>query len=897
VISSAPNRDGAAARLVERVEATRRESPERALDLLEREFAEAARAASPAQRGELWRLRGHVLRGLRRAQEATVAYARAERLYGRAGNGREQGRCAIGWVDALLYLGRYDDAMRVARAGRRRLSAASDAVSLGRLLNNEANVLHRLDLPERALRRYREARAALRRLGDRYEWSQMGVNEGNCLSLLGECAAARRHYETARAAAEAKERPLDALRAEYNLAYLGFLEHRHEAALDALAKLGERSRERGYPSIAALARLDRAEILLRMGAHGEALEEAQAAVEACAALGLRYEQAKAGTFAALAGFRLGQRHSAAERLEESLRAFHDEGNTVWTGEALVGLATLWWRERQPLAAAALLQAAALHFSAARDREREACALALVVRARLAARDVRGATRARTRLRKHRVPGGSPRQRHLALAAEAAWARAHGDLAAARRALRRAAEAAEQLAARILDEQWRASFWGEWGWPHRALAALELEQGRHAQALEALERGRGRAVLGPAVHVRQAARLSKQVRSWAASRYARDRERGSRSAIAPAGPTPVALESAPLRRELSRRPPEGLTAAGVQSHLPEGVVLLDYLLEDERLGVIAVSKRRVAGRAALAREAKLSALAHRVLFSLRSAAYQSARERGRDAALDADLERLAAIALWPAMEIWGEAPAALAIAPVGPLTRVPWAALPLPDGRRLCEATRLVLVPGLRLGISPRHPARAGRAPLIVASDAGELAHVGLETDDIRRRFPEADVLSGSAATVAAVMERMPAAPWIHFAGHGVYRADAPQWSGLQLADGWLPAESLARVRLAADRVVLAACQSGRALVQPGEEWFGLARTLLLGGVRAVIAAQWDVEDEAARRFMGGLYDRLQAGDQPARALSATQASAAAEGVHPLDWAGYVCLSGPEVLHE
>src|SRR5262249_11808090 len=160
----------------------------------------------------------------------------------------------------------------------------------------------------------------------------------------------------------------------------------------------------------------------------------------------------------------------------------------------------------------------------------------------------------------------------------------------------------------------------------------------------------------------------------------------------------------------------------------------------------------------------SALAHRVLFSLRSAAYQPARERRMDSGLEADLERLAAIALWPVLETWGELPRALAVAPVGPLTRIPWAALPLPGGRRVCEASRVVLVPGLRLGISTRQSARPSGAPLIIASDSGDLAHVSLETADLGRRFPDAEVLEGSAATVSAVLERLPAAPWIHFAG-------------------------------------------------------------------------------------------------------------------------------------
>src|SRR6185503_21376755 len=101
--------------LIDRVEKLRREHPDQAILALERDFAAAARRAGPRERGELWRVRGHVLRGLRRAGEAAKSYARAERSYAEARDGREQGRCAIGWVDALLYLGRYDEAMRVAK--------------------------------------------------------------------------------------------------------------------------------------------------------------------------------------------------------------------------------------------------------------------------------------------------------------------------------------------------------------------------------------------------------------------------------------------------------------------------------------------------------------------------------------------------------------------------------------------------------------------------------------------------------------------------------------------------------------------------------------------------------------------------------------------------------------
>src|SRR5689334_17277618 len=94
----------AARRLVERVEALRKARPARAWRRLERGFAAAARGADDAGRGELWRLRGHVLRSLQRPREAAASYRRAAGWYARARLPREQGRCAIGLVDALMYL-------------------------------------------------------------------------------------------------------------------------------------------------------------------------------------------------------------------------------------------------------------------------------------------------------------------------------------------------------------------------------------------------------------------------------------------------------------------------------------------------------------------------------------------------------------------------------------------------------------------------------------------------------------------------------------------------------------------------------------------------------------------------------------------------------------------------
>lgn len=876
--------------LLERVDSLRRSEPARALTELEAGFKAALRAANAVARGELWRTRGHVLRALRRTREAVACYRRAANWFIKAGDTSEAGRCDIGLVDALMYLGRYDEAHRAAAHGRRLLARAGDKAALARLLNNEGNLWHRLDLPLRALACYREAVRALERAGDAGSARMIGTNVGNCLSLLGRTDEARKHYRAARSAHLAANAGAGALNAAYNLAYLDFLEHRDEAALAGLTQVREEARTLGIPSTAALALLDRAEIFLRMGAHEDALAEATAAIAACGAIGLRYETGKAEVFAALASFRLGAPDAARRGIERALTLFDAEGNRVWTGEALLGLATLWWKEGNARAATALLSAARLRFTEAGDRERAACAATLESRARLASGDTAGARRC---LREGGGTGrASARLRHLRLAAGAALARHDGDVPRARRLLTRAADAAELLAARILDEQWRATFWGEWGWPHRERAALELAEGHLEAAFEALEAGRGRALMGhPTRRAARGGELPAGVRRWAASRHARERVRRSGEALA--GGHAEAPEPG-LRRALATRPPRAIRATQLQRLLPEGALLIDYLVHDGVAGALAITRHTLSGRPTLVTEAQLTQRTHALLFALRGAACAPAGARGADPALERQLAELASLALWPMLR--GRVPDAIAIAPAGPLARVPWAALPLPDGRALCEACETVVVPGLRLGLTRRaRTAAAAGAPLIVAADAGELDAVRTETEALLAAFPRARLLTGADATAERFLALAGDAPWIHFAGHGGWRADAPHESGLRLHDRWLLAGEIASLTLAAEWVTLSACHTARALVHPGEEWFGLARSFLVAGAGAVVAAQWDVEDAPTAELMADVYARLAAGTPLARALAHAQAARRRSGAHPLDWAGFVAMAGPSLL--
>ena len=868
------------ARLIAEVETLGRTRPEEAWEVLARGFAAATRGASPATRGELWRLRGHVLRGLSRFSAAAGAYRRAENWYARAGDVRERGRCAIGLVDTLMYLGRYREAEGVAARGRKALAETGDRLSQARLLNNEGNLHHRLDRPDQALERYRRARRALSRAGDRRGSGMVDGNIANCLSLLGRTDEARRLYRGARRASGRDGFGVDALNAEYNLAYLDFLEHRHERALDGLLRAREGARRDGVPSIAALASLDRAEILLRLGDHESALEEARAAESAFQTLGMTYERAKAEVFTALAHFRLGRPAAARAGLESALTRFMVEGNAVWTGEALVGLATAWWSEGSALAAATLLASAARRFAWAGDVEREACALALLAQVRVDS-DARGAAEALARARRaaRRRPGA--RLSYLLLVAAAQLLRRRGERAAARRHLRRAARLSERLAAGILDEQWRASFWGQWGLPHQELAALEIEADRPDAAFEALERGRGRG-LASASH---RARSRPSWRGWAAGRLARDRARGTRSA-APAAPIVEAAAPRALRRMLASSITPSFRARDVRARLMPGDALIDFALHRGTLSGFVVRRERLEMRPSLLAERELSRLSHDLLFELRRAALEPRERRVPSASLRASLEEMASWVLWPFLDGDAEVPRTIAVVPSGPLARLPWAALPLRDGRPLCAVSELTLVPGLRLAWGEARAA-VGGPPLVVAAPADELDSVLVEAEAVRDALPGAILLAGREATAERFLAMAPRARWVHFAGHGVYESGR---SGLRLHDRWLLAEELDALRLAARGVALSACQTARALVRPGEEWFGFPRSLLLAGAGAVLAAQWDVDDQAAARFMGEVYARLGAGALLGAAVAGTQAGLAALGVHPLDW--FVVLGGP-----
>ena len=246
----------------------------------------------------------------------------------------------------------------------------------------------------------------------------------------------------------------------------------------------------------------------------------------------------------------------------------------------------------------------------------------------------------------------------------------------------------------------------------------------------------------------------------------------------------------------------------------------------------------------------------LLFALRGAAYRRPPTASWTTRFRASARRLAALRALAAARRTHARRRSRSRPPA--LTRLPWATLPLPTAARCARRLRPWSCPAFasrsRAPRASRLRTRAARRPV----DAGELDAFARETETVAAAFPRA---------------RCSRAPTRRPSVSSGWRPGA--------VDPFRRARRLARRRplesgAAPRRPLAARGRAGRAPDRrplgdpvrlphrpragaPGEEWFGLARSFLLAGAGAVVAAQWDVDDAATAELMARLYGHLGAG--------------------------------------
>ncbi|GIV12142.1 MAG: hypothetical protein KatS3mg021_0424 [Fimbriimonadales bacterium] len=501
----------------------------------------------------------------------------------------------------------------------------------------------------------------------------------------------------------------------------------------------------------------------------------------------------------------------------------------------------------------------------------------------------------------------------------------GDFAQAQHCYERALQIRETYRRSIVDADERSRFGEKYFTTYANLAAASLRQNHLAQAAEALERARARE-LTDALYKRQLQlpnapqalqKLLQQQQALEAERYAlhnklRQSDPSDKEALRALNERLFDLTNqqdkidARIRNEfpqyaqlLAPTPPRIQT---IQQGLDNGVVMLYYALLPKELLIVAVSRQQVQGYRVPVKQEQLE-----------NAVQEFRRIISRPPLMRTASERRTLVRLGRQLYDWLVKPAAaslqgakrVALCPEGVLNLLPWGALIVSTDKNgkptyWVERMALHLTPSAGVYRQARgvKPASGGVMVAAVSEYGGfqqasareveallrrsgttlsNLPNVKAEVGRIQQVFRKGvRVAQEQAATPERVRVLAQGARVVHFSCHA--RADNadPYGSALLLApagrdEGLLEAaEVLGSWRLAADIVMLSACETGVGVLRRYEGMYGLARAFLFAGSRSVGASLWAVSDASTAALMGAFYGQYVKGVPKDEALRLAQ---------------------------
>ncbi|MDQ6669272.1 MAG: CHAT domain-containing protein [Chloroflexota bacterium] len=860
-----------------------------------------------------------------------------------AEDGRVRALGLLTRADALRKLGRYAEATQTYQASADLFVAAGDAVGWARTRSGAAATARSTGAYGQVLTELVEARRIFAERGLFLRLARVEGNTGVLLAALGRTEEALAAYQRGLEAAERVEPHDDVIVAESlaNLAIayyqvddheqaevlygraLAIFEHegQHENIARAQRNYARFAAGRGQYSKALSAVLPGRRSLLSMGRTDAAAHLGQVGVDCLVRLNRDAEAAELGLVVARefesSGARVeaavthGLRSVALARIGESeaaLAALDQAQSLFGTAEWDSGLATVRLGRAVVLGETGQWPLALEEAVAIRDELQRHGLIARAAEADL----VR--TRALRALGQHTAATAAARSaldlvrdRALPWLSYHAWrllgelARDTGDADAALAALLQAIANLEHVQGRILTE-YRTSFLADKSDVYEAVVSLLLERGDVERAFELVERAKSRALidaLAGGLDIRVRAHTAEQ-RRLVEELTQRRREHDDRVERAESGRAVLDLERriGVILEELRLAGADDLERLSLlearvyspREQLQTGTALVEYYTIGSDLLVFVMTHASLRAQripdalprvARLQRGLKLNLDAATRAPDLRASLEPNARVL---------LQRLYTVLVHPVADQLANCER-LIVVPHGPLHQIPFAALH--DGLAyLVERFEVVLAPSassLTFCLRPR--AREGERAMVVAhSSDGTLPGAIAEAKAIARIYQTESLLE-ERATVARLREGARDADLIHLATHGVSRVDAPLFSYLRLADGHLSALDCFDLELDCALVTLSACESGRGVVDAGDEQIGLPRAFLYAGARAVLHSLWRIDDRATQTLMEHFYIELRAGRGRAASLRAAQLASLRQSgsAHPFLWAALVLV--------
>jgi CHAT domain-containing protein len=472
------------------------------------------------------------------------------------------------------------------------------------------------------------------------------------------------------------------------------------------------------------------------------------------------------------------------------------------------------------------------------------------------------------------------------------------------AYERAAKVIETVRSSIRERRFRSGYMDDKGQVFVALVRLHLKLARPDRAFQASERLRAYAIapiVSGAVSAAASAKLQElrariqQLQSAVEQENAKPgAERHARAAELFTAKLISAERSWQELQDQSAAESTAMamTVDEVQQSLPPDTGLLEYVVGEDRVMILLVTRTKIASSTSRIPADDLNAR----ISLLRDLVSRPESERWT-----APAAALAGILLTPVAERLSTL-RKLYIVPDGALNYVPYAILPLgSDGRPLVGSIAVAQLPAaswLRAG-APRPPPADGL--LAIAPASAHLRHATEEVRAAAELWPANSMtLVGRQATESAVTKAAGGFGVLHFATHGTFDRLNPLFSALQLepadgADGRLEVHEIIRMRLNVGLVTLSACETALGTgyfsdVPSGGEFIGLTGAFLVAGARSVLATLWRIDDAATVQFMREYYRRVRT-EGKSRALASTQRHLQSIGLyaHPYYWAAFVLI--------
>jgi len=820
---------------------------------------------------------------------------------------------------ALAMLGRYDEAINCGLRARDVFQADSDSLALGKIEHNIGNIYFRRDRYKDAEEFQRSARAHFESAGDLIQLTKIENSLALTLSQQHLTKAAEQLYEQALNRAIATGLKSTQAEIESSIGTLALYQGYYDRALDYLERSRRKYAELNLPHVLAMTEQEIADAYLELNLAPEAIEIYKKVEERFTRLGMHADEARAFAYHGRAEIRLGNLIQAQQLLSRARELYLREGNEV--GAALVELTE-----------AQLLQAKGDYISAqvaARHVETVLTTAGNPRRvlfahwlqgdaARLDQKDVEAKTLLGATLEEARE-SEQPDLVARCLTSLGLLAAASGDNSEAERQFRLAIDVVEKLRAPLPGEEFRSAFFADNLVPYTELARVILASGapRPGEALIAIESARSRSLvdaLGGNLNVR----LDPQDQFDRGLLKTLDEKRHELSYfysqlnqhINPQGVrTPERIRElqaevrqredliAEITRQLrhSRRerggPGENLNLESLQRFLGPDKVLVEFANINDELLAFIVTDSEVNVVRELCLLSEIGAEVAKFRFQIDSLRFGSAAIRRHLPALTARVQQhlgtLYEKLIGPLKHLCQDRD--LVIVPTGKLHYLPFHALY--DGESyLIESRAISYAPSatvLQQCLLRERPEIQKALIVGVADERTPQIHNEIEL--LRTVFSESEVLMDDQATQGRLKDQCHEADLLHLACHAQFRADNPNFSALQLGDGWFTVSDAYGLSLHCSLVTLSACETGVNSVAPGEELIGLARGFLSAGSPSVLLSLWTVDDEATQQLMVKFYSELRLTGSPAKALQAAQVEVLRGKRHPFFWSPFVLV--------